>query len=121
MIRKLILAIGFFIIHLSAHAQSSEPTFALLVKFKSNLPDSVVLKTMNERKIEFEKLPGLVQKYYMREPASGEFAGIYLWATAQDCMDYRKSELAKTIKEAYQIQGNVRVELFDVLFPLRRP
>lgn len=123
MTRNLIILITLMVmlsINIRAHAQNNNPTFAMIVKFKSDLPDSLVLKTMNDRKIEFEKLPGLVQKYYMREPASGEYSGIYLWATSQDCMDYRKSELAKTVKEAYLINGPVRVEFFDILCPLRK-
>lgn len=118
-LKLFITLLGFLSINNYAQAQINSPTFAMIVKFNSDLPDSLVLKTMNDRKLEFEKLPGLVQKYYMHEPASGAYSGIYLWATPQDCMEYRKSALAKTVKEAYQIKGPVRIEFFDILCPLR--
>ena len=93
--------------------------FVQVVKFKSTLPDSLVLQTINERKKQFEKVTGLVQKYYMKEKSTGEYSAIYLWASEQDFLNYRQSELGKTIGSAYKTAGKPRVELFEMLFPLR--
>lgn len=94
--------------------------FVQVVKFKSTLPDSIVQRIMNQRKILFMKVPGLVQKYYLREQGTGEYSGIYLWKSEQDFLNYRKTDLAKTIAQAYQVEGKPRLEVFEVICPLRK-
>lgn len=93
--------------------------FVQIVKFKSLLTDSEVTKTIHERKLQFLEVPGLVQKYYMQEKTTGEYSGVYLWASEQDFLNYKQSELGKTIGSAYRTDGRPRVELFEMLFPLR--
>jgi len=89
------------------------------VKVKSSLSDTEVERIMKEREPQFEALPGLIQKYYGREEATGEFVGVYLWASRQSVEEYRQSELAKSIAAAYKAEGTPRVELFEVMFQLR--
>ncbi|HSI91630.1 MAG TPA: YdhR family protein [Adhaeribacter sp.] len=94
-------------------------TFVQLVKLKSQLSDSAVTATMNQRKPRFMEVPGLVQKYYLKAAETGEYGGLYLWASEQDFKNYRQSELAKTIAKAYLTEGSPRVEVFEVLFLLQ--
>jgi hypothetical protein len=89
------------------------------VKFPSGLSEAEVRRTMEERAPQFRALPGLLQKYYGRERASGEFCGIYLWDSEESLAAFRASELARSIPAAYRVARPPRVELFDVLFPLR--
>jgi heme-degrading monooxygenase HmoA len=89
------------------------------VKFKSGLSDVEVRRTMEERAPQFRALPGLVQKYYVREVDGGEYSGIYLWDCEESLRSFRSSDLARTIPTAYQVVGQPRVETFEVLFPLR--
>jgi heme-degrading monooxygenase HmoA len=91
----------------------------LSVKVKSSLPDSEVLRIMKERAPEFRTFPGLIQKFYGRDKSTGEFAGIYLWDSDQSLHEYRESELARTISEAYQAVGRPRIEVFEVPLVLR--
>ena len=105
---------------LQKNNSKQEITFVQLVKFKSTLHDSEVIKTINERKLQFLEVPGLVQKFYMQEKVTGEYSGIYLWASEQDFLNYRETELGKTIGSAYKVDGKPRVELFEMLFPLRK-
>lgn len=98
----------------------TEIKFVQLVKFKTALPDSEVVKTINERKVQFLEVRGLKQKYYMREKLTGEYSGIYLWESEQDFLNYRETELGKTIAKAYKVEGKPRVELFEMIFPLRK-
>ena len=98
---------------------TSDITFVQLVKFKSTLPDSEVVKIINERKLIFQNLPGLVQKYYMKEKSTGEYSGIYFWASEQDYLNFRQSEFGKSLGSAYKVDGKPRLELFEFLFPLR--
>ena len=91
----------------------------LSIKFKSALSDSDVERIMKERAPRFRALPGLVQKYYGREQDTGEFTGIYVWDSEESLREYRKSELARTVPQAYQAQGQPRIEVFEVPLVLR--
>jgi len=93
--------------------------FIMSVKFKSALSDDEVRKVMNERAPSFRALPGLIQKYYGREPATGEFTGIYIWDSEKSLNEYRESELVRTIPIAYQAAGKPRIEIFEVPLVLR--
>lgn len=91
----------------------------LSVKFKSKLSDDEVRRVMNERAPNFRALPGLIQKYYGYEKATGEYTGIYIWDSEEALRAYRESELARTIPEAYQAASTPRIEVFDVPLVLR--
>ena len=89
------------------------------VKFKSRLSAADVQRVMKERAPRFRALPGLVQKYYGHEQQTGEFTGIYLWDSVQSMREFQQTELARTIPVAYEVAGAPRIEIFEVLFPLR--
>jgi hypothetical protein len=91
----------------------------LLVKFHSNLDDQTVARLLEERLPLFRSVPGLIQKYYAREESTGDYVGCYLFESKQALLDYRASELAKSIPPTYALEGGARVEVLDVLFPLR--
>lgn len=97
----------------------SRPTHALLVRFESALPFAEVERICNERAPEFRALTGLQQKYYLHDPVSGEIAGFYLWESEEALQAYRESELRASIAQAYQAVGVPRLELYEVLMPLR--
>ena len=90
----------------------------LLVKFHSRLTDDEVLRNLEERLPLFRAVPGLKQKYYAREAATGDYVGIYLFDTIAALLDYRASELAKSIPPVYEIEGTPRIEILELLFPL---
>jgi heme-degrading monooxygenase HmoA len=96
-----------------------QPSFILLVKFKSALSLEEVERVIDSRIDEFRALKGLQQKYYLQEPATQEYAGLYHWASKEDFLTYRDSELRATIAEAYQTEGDPRIEVFHVLKRLR--
>ncbi|MFM8916461.1 MAG: hypothetical protein ACKOGP_01815 [Bacteroidota bacterium] len=99
--------------------KSSAIGFVQIVRFKSTLPDSVVFEVIEKRKVEFLKVPGLVQKYYLRDPKTMEFCGVYMWASEQDFLEFKKTDLSKSSAQAYQIDGTARVELYNMIYPLR--
>jgi len=74
---------------------------------------------VDSRADEFRALKGLQQKYYLQDAATREYAGLYLWASKEDFLAYRDSELRATIAKAYQTEGEPRIEVFDVIKPLR--
>jgi heme-degrading monooxygenase HmoA len=89
------------------------------VKFKSGLSDEDAKRVLRERAPQFRAIPGLVQKYYGVEKETGEYTGIYLWDSEESLKEFQKSELARTIPTAYKAATTPRIELFDILFPLR--
>ena len=97
----------------------SQPSLILLVKFKSPLSLDEVTKIIDSRIDEFKSLKGLQQKYYLQEPATKEYAGLYLWESKEDFLAFRNSELRATIAKAYQTEGEPRIEVFSVVKFLR--
>jgi heme-degrading monooxygenase HmoA len=96
-----------------------QPTYAVLVRLRSELDRDEIERIMKERAPEFRALEGLVQKYYLEGPEPGEYGGFYLWRSLDDVVEYRESELAATIAAAYQGVGTPSVEVFKVVMPLR--
>jgi len=95
------------------------PEFTLHVRFRSKLQFDEVMKIVEERAPEFRALAGLQQKYYLQDPATGEIAGLYLWESQEALTAYRESELRASIAEAYQAEGEPRVEVYRVVKILR--
>ena len=98
----------------------SQPALILLVKFKSALSLKEVEEVIDSRINKFRALKGLQQKYYLQEPATQEYAGLYLWESNEDFLAYRDSELRATIAEAYKTEGEPRIEVFRVIKSLRQ-
>lgn len=91
----------------------------LRVRFKSALSLEEIKKVVEERAPEFRALRGLKQKYYVQDPASGDYGGIYLWESADALADYRDSDLRASIGKAYQTLGEPDIEVYQVLKALR--
>ena len=91
----------------------------LLVKFHSGLAHEDVVRNLEERLPLFRAVPGLIQKYYAREASSGDYVGVYVFESEQALLDYRASDVASAIPGVYQVQGSPRVEMMELLFPLR--
>lgn len=91
----------------------------MFVKFRSGLPEEEVRRVMDERLPLFRAQAGLVQKYYAHEPSTGEWSGVYLWESRDALEKFRATELARTIPAAYAVVGAPRIEVLDVLMPLR--
>jgi heme-degrading monooxygenase HmoA len=91
----------------------------MFVKFKTGLSLDQVMERAEKRVPEFRALPGLVQKYYCQEPSTGEIAGVYLWDSQESLKAFLGSELRETIPATYEIQGAPRIEILEVVRPLR--
>ena len=90
-----------------------------IIKLKSNLPEEELLRRAREREPQFEAIPGLVQKYYVKTDQPGQYGGIYVWDSPESLQTYRNSDLAKSIPEAYEITEAPNIEIMDILFRLR--
>ena len=95
------------------------PAVVLLVRLRSSLPRAEIVRIMRHRMPEFQAIEGLQQKYYLEDEGTGEYAGLYLWRSAEDLAEFNESELRATIADAYGVEGDPRIEVYSVLTPLR--
>ena len=90
----------------------------LYVRIKSDLDPEELDHRLNERKSRFLEVPGLIQKIYGRDEATGDVCGIYFFENKESLASFRDTELAKTIPTAYEAT-DVRREVYEVLYPLK--
>ncbi len=90
-----------------------------IIKLKSSLPEKELLIRAKERQPQFEAIPGLLQKYYVKTGQLDQYGGIYIWDSQESLNAYRESDLAKSIPEAYEIIEAPDIEIMDILFQLR--
>jgi heme-degrading monooxygenase HmoA len=83
------------------------------------LPDEQVLEMYHVRAPQYRALKGLIQKYYLRFQTTGEHGALYLWESEEALKEFRESELARTIPNAYQIKGASDVAMAEVVMALR--
>lgn len=86
----------------------------LFVRITSDLDFEEMKRRLAERRPRFLEVPGLIQKFYVRDPASGAVCGIYVFRDRDALSAYRATELAKTIPTAYEAK-EIRAEAYDVL------
>lgn len=89
----------------------------LFVRIKSDLEFEELERRAIERRPHFKEVPGLVQKFYGKDEATGDVCGIYIFKDKKSLAAYRDSELAKTIPAAYEAT-DVRREVYEVMFSL---
>ena len=90
----------------------------LFVRIKSQLDAKELDRRLIERKPRFFEVPGLVQKIYGRDEATGDVCGIYFFESQAALTTYRETELAQTIPTAYEAI-DVRREVYEVINTLR--
>lgn len=95
------------------------PMIVQVIRFQSPLDLESILEISRQRAPEFEKLPGLVQKYYTQTADKNRIAGIYVWDSPESLEEFRASELAASIPETYQVAGDPEIETYEVAYCLR--
>ena len=90
----------------------------LFVRIKSRLKFEELERRLLERKPGFLEVPGLVQKIFGHDPASGDLCGIYFFESREALDAYIATELAKSIPDAYEAT-DIRREVFEELYRLR--
>ena len=90
-----------------------------IVRFKSSLAPEEAEKRYKERLPDFRAIPGLLQKYYLYDPVSGEWGGLYFWDSQASLDEYLESDLRRSIPDVYQIVGTPRTESINVVDILR--
>jgi hypothetical protein len=92
-------------------------TTILFVRVKSDMDPQELERRAIERSPRFREVPGLIQKFYGREPSTGDVCGIYFFENQEALVAFRDTELAKTIPSAYEAT-DVRREIYELMFPL---
>jgi Putative mono-oxygenase ydhR len=90
----------------------------LFVRITSRLDGDEFDRRLLERRPRFHDVPGLVQKIYGRDTATGDVCGIYFFESSDALEAFRQTELARTIPSAYEAI-EIRREVYEVLYPLR--
>ena len=90
-----------------------------IVNLKSPLSEDELLSQAHERAAQFREVPGLIQKYYVKGPGDGEYAGVYIWDSSDSLASFRESELVKSIPAAYQLSEPPAIEIREIMVPLR--
>lgn len=90
-----------------------------ITKYKSGLTDEEVARTMTERAPQFREVAGLIQKYYFKDEKTGEYGAVYVWESQAAMTAFRETLLAQSMNEAYRIDGDKQVEVFDLKLVLR--
>ena len=90
----------------------------LFVRARSGLATEDLERRLLERKPRFLEVPGLLQKIYGRDNATGAVCGIYFFESQQALSAFRETELAKTIPSAYEVV-EFRPEVYELLYSLR--
>lgn len=89
------------------------------VKFETTMTEGELMATAKKRLPEFQKLPGLLQKYYVKGEKPNQYGGVYVWDSIESLKAYRNSDLARTIPQAYKVVGEPSIEILDSVFQLR--
>jgi hypothetical protein len=89
----------------------------LFVRARSDLDEAELDQRLLARKPRFLEVPGLLQKVYGRDPATGAICGIYFFESDAALAAFRDSELARTIPSAYEVV-EFRAEVYDLLYSL---
>ncbi|WP_457653152.1 YdhR family protein [Rhodocaloribacter sp.] len=90
----------------------------LFVRVQSHLDENELYRRVLERRGRFLEVPGLVQKIYGRDEATGAWCGVYFFEDQAALDAFRRSGLAQTIARVYEAY-EVRPESHDVVFSLR--
>ena len=93
-------------------------TIMQMVRFKTKLSETELLKVAKERKPQFKAITGILQKYYLKL-GDNEYGGVYVWDSMESLQTFRVSALAASIPEAYQVIEPPTIEVMDILFELR--
>ncbi len=95
---------------------------ALIVRFRSKLPHDECRKIAEQRKAEFQNVPGLIQKYDMHDRKTNMMGEVFTFKTENHLNDFVKSELFRNTPNIYKIEGEPEVskfEIFQELEPVR--
>lgn len=91
----------------------------LIFLFKSGLTFEEIARTSERRADQYKKVKGLLQKFYVTDPASRHVGGVFVFDTKENLVAFRESDLAKSTREAYKFTESPSIRLLEVAKLLR--
>jgi hypothetical protein len=103
-----------------ADADTEKPDAILAVSgMKFGIPMSEAMKVKNRRKAAFQKEEELRQKFFGYDPATMLSGGVYLWSSRAAAEAYLASPMMSEVKQAYKLETDPEVRVFDIDARLR--
>jgi hypothetical protein len=91
----------------------------LSVKFNSRFDQKKLIEVCLEDLETFRSVPGLLQKYYIAEEATGALSGFYIFETKEARASFWESEIVKNLPTRYGIVlKSLRVEQYEMVIVL---
>ncbi|MDQ4214017.1 YdhR family protein [Microbacterium capsulatum] len=88
------------------------------MRFATDLAEEELLRLSRESFPRFHTQPGLQQKYYVRDAATGLVGGVYLFDDEQAARDYVAGPIVAAVPHRFQVVGDVSVEVLEVTLTL---
>jgi heme-degrading monooxygenase HmoA len=90
-----------------------------IIRFKTRLSYDEVNQRFNERADQYRKVPGLIQKYYVKFD-EGEYGGVYVWNSKESLNAWRNTNLSSTVAATYEVEGEPSRQLAEVMLALNK-
>ena len=85
-----------------------------IVRFKSRLSPDEIQALYEERADQYRRVPGLLEKLYLRFRDTGESGAVYVWESEEALEAFRHSDLSHSIAGAYEVEDAPSSERADV-------
>ena len=90
-----------------------------IIRFKTSLSYDEVNQRFNDRADQYRKVPGLIQKYYVKFD-EGDYGGVYVWDSNDSVNAWRNTNLSGTVANTYQVEGEPSRQLAEVMLVLNK-
>ncbi len=91
----------------------------LTIMYKSGLPLERVRELFRRRVRKYARIDALREKLYVRDPATGEVGGVYLFMSDAGLAKFRQSGFEKNIADTYRVTSPMEIRVLDVVMALR--
>jgi hypothetical protein len=86
----------------------------LLLLFKSDLSHDEIEDRIDERAEQYRSVPGLIQKFYVRDEQSHHIGGVLVFDSKENLQAFQASELAISTRSVYQFKEPPVVRVLDI-------
>lgn len=86
----------------------------LQVLFRTDMAGDDALQKVEETKDVFRRVPGLQQKYYVRDPATGEMGGVYVFDSRESLERFRASGISQKALRSFKLVGPPAIRVFEI-------
>ena len=92
--------------------------YVQIVRFKTSMTEQELLKKAKARSDRCRATDGLLQKYYLSYPDTDEFGAVYIWESEEAMKNFRRTGLAGSLPEAYQMKAAPNITQAEVKMTL---